>query len=390
MSRKARIRAIIIAVMVGVVTLAVGFLQHGKKVPVHKILVAGGQIEAGQPLQKGQFTTNTMKGAVPKGFVTSWSQVKGKQLIYGLQKGEPVVSSDLAVVPMRNGIPKNDVGVFVPVTLTSSADVQPGQYVDVVWGGGSAVANQGQKKKLASSLGLGKTLFYHVLVVSVLSQNGNPVGSGKKSGSVSGLGASVPAAVELAIQTNEASSLVSAAAAGSLWLVAAPWSGSTGSYTNGASPAKNPGFQAPGFGQGAQEPSTSNPANGSGQTPTLSSPAGPSGQQNGSAPGLPGTSGSPPASGSVPVSSVPPTGALGVQNSGATGVQNQHHATPSQPQPSRTGHATGHQSASASGHKHPKSGNMTNDIEGAVLLLAAGGFIFIQMRSRKKKGAQRR
>ncbi len=221
MSRKARQRGIFLALLVGIATLvfawAGGSARAGRTT---QIVEATQNLQAGEILSVSDLTTATVYNQGTSGYVTGIPSVQGKPLLYDVVKGQPIMKSDISGTVVRQGLGQGQVGVFLPVNLASSAEVVPGDYVDVVWtGSASTAASQG-----SAGFTPGTTILTHAKVISVVTSNGAPVAATTASGSTVGsYAASVPSAVELAVPQFQAPDLAEAAASGTLWLVVDPW-----------------------------------------------------------------------------------------------------------------------------------------------------------------------
>lgn len=221
MNRRTRRRGIVLALLVGVVTLLLSWggssARNKRGTPV---LVATRSLAAGQPVTQSDSKTVPLYGSVPPGYVTNASALKGMVAAHGLVAGQPIMRGDLAKVALRQGLPAGDVGVFVPVSLASSAEVVPGDYVDVLGVGGSSGSGSGTG---GGTSVVTPTALYHVKVIAVVSGNGTPVTSSGNGQTVGSYASSVPAAVEIAVPQMEAGMLVDVAATGRFWLTLDPW-----------------------------------------------------------------------------------------------------------------------------------------------------------------------
>lgn len=221
MNRRTRRRGIVLALLVGVVTLLLSWGgrsardKHGTPV-----LVATRSLAAGQPVTASDSKMLPLYGAVPPGYVTNASVLKGMVAAHGLVAGQPIMRGDLTKVALRQGLPAGDVGVFVPVSLASSAEVVPGDYVDVLGVGGSSGGGSGTG---GGASVVTPTALYHVRVIAVVSGNGTPVTSSGSGQTVGSYASTVPAAVEIAVPEMEAGTLVDVAATGRFWLTLDPW-----------------------------------------------------------------------------------------------------------------------------------------------------------------------
>lgn len=217
MSRRWRMRGILVSVVVGLGALVLSWAGvWAAKARGTVVLVAARALSAGQTLGPTDVRTLVLAGHVPKPYLTMRSHVFGRILTHDVVQGQPLLAQDIAAHALRQGLAAGQVGVFVPVNLAGSAEALPGDYVDVIWAGstnpnGTALAG----------LSPGTTLLQHVKVIADVTSSGAAVQVGTKQ-TVSSY-SSVPAAVELAVPLQKADVLTTAASAGQVWLVLDPW-----------------------------------------------------------------------------------------------------------------------------------------------------------------------
>lgn len=221
MSRKTRQRGILLAVLVGVVSLLVswlGPLAAARKVT--RVVVAAHNLAAGTVLTAADVTTAPYAGAAPAGYLTRPAAVVRRVLAHDVVAGQPLLAADLQAGAAQQGLVPGQVGVMVPVSLAASGGVRPGETVDVIWAGSTAAGGNG-----STGLMPGTTLLQGARVLAVVTSTNTPVqtANGSAGQTVGGYGSTVPAAVELAVPAAAAGRVAAAAATGTLWLALDPW-----------------------------------------------------------------------------------------------------------------------------------------------------------------------
>jgi Flp pilus assembly protein CpaB len=197
MSRKTRQRGILLAILVGVVSLLVswlGPLAAARKVT--RVVVAAHTLAAGTVLTAADVTTAPYAGAAPAGYLTRPAAVVRRVLAHDVVAGQPLLAADLQTGAAQQGLVPGQVGVMVPVSLAASGGVRPGETVDVIWAGSTAAGGNGN-----TGLMPGTTLLQGARVLAVVTSTNTPVqaATGSAGQTVGGYGSTVPAAVELAV-----------------------------------------------------------------------------------------------------------------------------------------------------------------------------------------------
>lgn len=220
MNRKTRQRGILIAVVVGTVSLLfswIGPLAAARKAT--RIVVAAQSLAAGTVIAAADLRVATYPGPAPAGYLTSPGAAVRHVLAHDVVAGQPILASDLAAHGARQGLSVGEVGVYIPVTLASAGGARPGDVVDVIWAGGNAASGEATK-----AIAPGTVLVRGARVIAVVTANNTPVQTGSAQGqTVGGYGTTVPAAVELAVPSALAGNLAAAAASGTVWLAVDPW-----------------------------------------------------------------------------------------------------------------------------------------------------------------------
>lgn len=197
-SRKARSKALTFSVAVGVITFVLatfgGKLTMGK---VTSVVVAANDLQPGQVITASDLKdAGKMSGTLPPDAITSKNDVIGLSLAYPVKAGQPMIKGLVSDTPMRNGLYPSEVGVWVPVSLTTSGLVKPGDVVDVYLTPDSNGNNWGKSipsQMITSLQGVRVVAAVNNSAQSVQSNANNPNGN-------------VPVAVELAIPKNSANS----------------------------------------------------------------------------------------------------------------------------------------------------------------------------------------
>lgn len=261
LSRKTRQRGIMLSAAVGVSTLALSWL--GSSASAHQVthvVVAAATLSSGNPVTASDLTTQTFSGKVPKSYIENTKALIGKTVTHDVVPGQPILNEDVSSNPVRQGLNQDDVGIYVPVTLTSSAGVVTGDTVDVIWTGSSNSSNN------SNGLSPGTTLLNGVTVINVITSSGTTVTptKGSSTSTVSSYGSSVPAAVELAVPESQSGIMAEAAAAGTIWLALDPWGNTT---SNAVDPNSTP-ITPPTSNTTSSFPSTTTSSNSSSTVPS--------------------------------------------------------------------------------------------------------------------------
>ena len=229
-SRRTKRRGMLLSLLVGLLTLVVGFLNspHKKLVPM---VVATMSLPAGTIVSAHDVLVTSIPAPGVSGALPTLLDIVGKKLAQPVVAHQPLMSSDLVATRVLQGLSPGEVGVMLPVSLASSDNVRPGDRVTVIWLGSgnngassttttSSTHSHGSMSSSPAALPPGSVLAHGLRVLSVLNSNGGPV----QSYNTGGLNASTPASVELAVPSYEAGPIAVAADSGRFWLALAPWS----------------------------------------------------------------------------------------------------------------------------------------------------------------------
>lgn len=216
LSRRARRRGMILSGVVGLTTLGLSFVSHAQAKPPVTLVVAATNLPAGTVVTAADITTATMPAPGLPHALTTPPAVIGRRLTLPVEAGQPFVAADVAATPILQGVPAGDVAVMLPVSLASSDNVKPDDLVDVIWVGAGTTGTTAAGPAVPA----GTVIARGLRVLAVLNQNGGPV---QAPGST-GINASTPATVEVAVPAYEAGQLAVAAASGRFWLALDPWS----------------------------------------------------------------------------------------------------------------------------------------------------------------------
>lgn len=235
-SRKARSKALTFSVTIGIVTFLLatfgGRLTMGK---VTSVVVAANDLQPGQVIKASDLKdAGKMSGTLPPDAITSQKDVIGLSLAYPIKAGQPLIKGLISDTPMRNGLYPGEVGVWVPVTLTTSGLVKPGDIVDVYLTPDSNGSNWG--KSIPSQM---LTTLQGVRVVATVNNSAQPVQS-----NASNPNGNVPVAVELAIPKTSANSF-SQFATGKVSLMLDPFATPSMQTNNVPNSAAQTNTQAP-------------------------------------------------------------------------------------------------------------------------------------------------
>lgn len=212
LSRRARRRGMIVSGLVGVVTLGLGLFTHAKPPPDQSVVVAATTLVPGSLITAADVSTIKVPAPGVPHAITTLGTVINRQVVYPVAAGQPLVPADLSRHPILQGIPRGDVGVMLPVSLASSDNVQPNDIVDVIWLGNSGTSG-------GPNVPPGTIIASGLRVLKVLNQNGGPV----QGPGATGIDATTPAVVEVAVPAQDAGALAVAAASGRFWLALDPW-----------------------------------------------------------------------------------------------------------------------------------------------------------------------
>lgn len=204
-----------LAMLVGLGALVVGVAAAKAAAgPGHPAVVAKTTIPAGTTITSAMVTTHDVNGVVHT-FKTP-ALVIGKQALGIIPAGSPLVAGLVGQAAHQGGLTTNEVGVWVPVNLTTSALATSGDRVDVIF-----TSSQLASSTQGAGQAAGVVLLQGAQVLAVANSTGaalNPTG-----GKASSTSSTAPAAVELAVPRREAPQLVEAETLGTLTLVQDPW-----------------------------------------------------------------------------------------------------------------------------------------------------------------------
>lgn len=205
----------ILAMLVGVAALVLSVVAAKAAAgPGHPVVVAKITIPAGTTITSAMVTTHDVNG-VTQTFKTP-ALVVGKQALGVIPAGSPLVAGLVGHAAHQGGLTAHEVGVWVPVTLTTSALATSGDRVDVIFTSSQlASATQG------AGQAAGVVLLQGAQVLAVANSTGAALTpTAGKSGATT---STAPAAVELAVPRQAAPELVEAETLGTLTLVQDPW-----------------------------------------------------------------------------------------------------------------------------------------------------------------------
>lgn len=222
---KQTVATVALAVGIGafVINIAAAKAAVGK---VHWAVVASQTIPAGSPISPNEVSLQRLQGV--KHTLTSLHQVSGLVALHTIVAGEPITAPLVSRLPLRLGIKPHEVGLWIGVNLVTSALVQPGNIVDVLFASNASGGSTTAQQTIAALQG--QIILTGVRVVEVANSNGQVISTATttKSNTVTNAAnATVPAAVELAITAHQAVTLVQAESLGTLTLVEDPWNTST-------------------------------------------------------------------------------------------------------------------------------------------------------------------
>lgn len=222
LSRRTRRRGLVLSGLVGVAALMMSVFGHARAVAPEAVIVATQNLPAGTVMtaQDVKLTQLASPGIVPA--VHKLAAVVGHRLAFTVGHGQPIVPADVASAPLIQGLTSQEVAVMLPVSLASSDNVKPNDRVDVIWvGSGQNSTSSSSTAKTGTQPGT--VIASGLRVIAVLNSSGGPV---QAPGST-GINATTPAAVEVAVPSTEVGTLAVAAASGHFWLDLDPWASST-------------------------------------------------------------------------------------------------------------------------------------------------------------------
>ncbi len=217
LSRRTRRRGMILSALTGLATLGFSVISHTHAARPVPVVLARLTLPAGTYVTAADLTTATLPAPGIAQAVTTPRAVIGHRLTLTVAAGQPLVRADVAATPSVHGLSPGEVALMLPVSLASSDNVKPNDRVEVIWVG----ANNTSAPNAGPSVPAGTVLAQGLRVLAVLNQNGGPV----QPPGATGLNASTPAAVEVAVPASEAGRLAVAAASGRFWLAQDPWAG---------------------------------------------------------------------------------------------------------------------------------------------------------------------
>lgn len=195
-TRKGRSRALTLSLLVGISTFALAiFGERLTMSNMASVVVASYDLQPGQTITAADLRSDgEITGKLPSDVITKKDDVIGKSLTYPVKAGQPLIKGLVSETPMRNGLYPGEVGIWVPVSITTSGLVKPGDIVSVYLTPDRNGSNWGQtiQSELVSSL-------EGVRVVTVINGSGQPI-----QPNPSNPNANVPVAVQLAIPKENA------------------------------------------------------------------------------------------------------------------------------------------------------------------------------------------
>ena len=206
--------AILMGVGIILINVEAAKAARGK---VTNVLFATTTIPTGSTITAHDVSLRPLSG-LTNGY-TSASAVVGLTALHGLIAGEPITHGMVAKIPERNGLGPQQVGFWIPVTLTTSGLVVPGSVVDVMMVAGS-------NNHSTIGIPVGETIASDVTVAAESNSAGlvsYAAAPSSSSNAANGSSTTLPAAVELAVSPAQALQLLGAESAGTLTLVQAPW-----------------------------------------------------------------------------------------------------------------------------------------------------------------------
>lgn len=207
--------AVAVSVIAFVVNLVTAKAASG---PGHSVVIATTTVTPGSRITAQDVRTAQVSG-VPMA-LTAPQAVVGQYAVTTIPAGVPVVPSMVGRSATNRGLRRGEVGVWVPVNLTSSGMAVAGQRVDVLFSS-NQLTGSGQQSSAGVLNASGVVLVQGARVLSVVNSNGGTLAPNAASSSAVATGA--PAAVELALPDKAASRVIEAETLGTLTLVDDPW-----------------------------------------------------------------------------------------------------------------------------------------------------------------------
>lgn len=208
-----------VAAAVSVIAFAVNLMTaKAASGPGHNVVVATATVTPGSRITAKDVRMAKVSG-VPMA-LTVMQAVVGQYAVTTIPAGVPVVRSMVGRTATNRGLRRGEVGVWVPVNLTSSGMAVTGQRVDVLFSS-NQLTGSGHQSSAGVLNASGVVLVQGARVLSVVNSNGGTLAPNAASASAVATGA--PAAVELALPGKAASRVIEAETLGTLTLVDDPW-----------------------------------------------------------------------------------------------------------------------------------------------------------------------
>lgn len=259
---KPKQKSIMLSVIVGVLGFVGAYLSGHAGIPKQSdIIVAARKIEPGQTVTSDDLSLVSVPGKVPPTLVTKQDMTKymNQTVDYEIPAGVPISENYFSAKPQRDGLYQDQVGVWLAVSLNDGGDVMPGDRVDIFTSTGNATEAGGLP------------VLSYVRVVRSVNSSGDDLNRVKQVSTVGATPLSspgVPAAVELAVTTQQAAEIASLTQSSHLLLALSPWS-----PDDNSSPVSDqqvipsqPGGQATSGQQSVQQTQPSNQTNTQGGT----------------------------------------------------------------------------------------------------------------------------
>ncbi|MDA8334383.1 MAG: SAF domain-containing protein [Peptococcaceae bacterium] len=215
---KPKQKSVMVSIMIGVLGFVGAYLAGHAGIPRQSdIIVAARTLKPGETLTNGDITIVPVPGKVPPTIITKQTMGKfvNQAVDYEIPAGVPVSENYFSSKPEREGLYEGQVGIWLAVSLNDGGDVMPGDRVDVFTSTNNAMQ------------AAGSPVLSYVRVVRSVNSNGDDLNRVKQ---VSTVGATplaspgVPAAVELAVTTQQADLIASLTHSSHLLLALSPWS----------------------------------------------------------------------------------------------------------------------------------------------------------------------
>ncbi|MCB8818608.1 SAF domain-containing protein [Desulfosporosinus shakirovi] len=178
-------------------------------------------VKPGRPITASDIRTETMPQKFAIDAMTDSTETIGKIAATELTPGHPLLKTDIAEKPMRDGLYVGEIGVRIPVDLISSGGAMPGDYVDILVS--TSKQTNGQPSQLS-------TLFRGKRIVAVFNAGGQKIESIPTANAAGGLSMTpsavyTPASVTIAANSiQERDQIMSA---GKVALSISPWGNET-------------------------------------------------------------------------------------------------------------------------------------------------------------------